>query len=243
LDVGFERCEDKGEKSAPKFVICSKYHKEEKALKPTKTHYPFNPKSSFNPKREMRKETPSREKKLLFACFVVVLVTWMSFASGIRELRKDASIMLETNIVMSLLIFHLVLILEFHLTLTLELRLTLLLVLCLVSLMDLIIAHMILVHERTALSLNALVTTHVLIVVVVSRIRLVFLLEGLTLTLSPDIWIVHVFPVVVHISLGQMVRYKGLSRLLLVAWLSAGFQKSISLTSALSHRPFLILCR
>jgi predicted nuclease with TOPRIM domain len=51
LGVGFERCEDKGEKSAPKFVVCSKYHKEEEALKPTKTHYPSNPKSSFNPKR------------------------------------------------------------------------------------------------------------------------------------------------------------------------------------------------
>jgi hypothetical protein len=48
----------KGEKSAPKFVPSSSYHKEEEALKPTKTHYPSNPKSSFNPKREVRKETP-----------------------------------------------------------------------------------------------------------------------------------------------------------------------------------------
>jgi hypothetical protein len=38
LGVGFERCEDKGEKSATKFVPSSSYHKEEKALKPTKTH-------------------------------------------------------------------------------------------------------------------------------------------------------------------------------------------------------------
>jgi hypothetical protein len=29
----------------------------------------------------------------------------------------------------------------------------------------------------------------------------------------------------------------------LVAWLSTGFQRFISLTPALSHRPFLILCR
>jgi hypothetical protein len=55
LGIGFERCEKKDEKSAPKFVPSSSYHKEEKALKPTKTHYPSNPKSSFNPKREARK--------------------------------------------------------------------------------------------------------------------------------------------------------------------------------------------
>jgi hypothetical protein len=30
LDVGFERCEKKSEKSAPKFVPSSNYHKEEK---------------------------------------------------------------------------------------------------------------------------------------------------------------------------------------------------------------------
>jgi hypothetical protein len=38
LGVGFERCEDKGEKSAPKFVPSSNYHKEEEILKSTKTH-------------------------------------------------------------------------------------------------------------------------------------------------------------------------------------------------------------
>jgi hypothetical protein len=57
LGVGFERCEKKGEKSAPKFVPSSSYHKEDEALKPTKAHYPSNLKSSFNPKREVRKET------------------------------------------------------------------------------------------------------------------------------------------------------------------------------------------
>jgi hypothetical protein len=41
------------------------------------------------------------------------------------------------------------------------------------SLMDLTIAHMVLVHERTTLSLDGLVTTHVLIVVIVSRTCLV----------------------------------------------------------------------
>jgi hypothetical protein len=78
--------------------------------------------------------------------------------------------MLETHIVMSSLIFRLILII----------------VLCLASLMDLIIAHMVLVHERTSLCLDALVTAHVLIVGIVLCISIVFLLEGLTLTLSPD---------------------------------------------------------
>jgi hypothetical protein len=76
LGVGFERYEKKGEKSAPKFVPNSSYHKEEEALKPTKAHYQSNPKSSFNPKREVRKKKPlSRESKLLCANFVAVLVT------------------------------------------------------------------------------------------------------------------------------------------------------------------------
>jgi hypothetical protein len=82
----------------------------------------------------------------------------------------------ETHIVMSFLIFRL--------ALSDALCLTLLLVLSLSSLMDLIIAHMVLVHEKTALSLYALVMAHILIVVIVSRVGLFFLLEGLTLTLS-----------------------------------------------------------
>jgi hypothetical protein len=67
LGVGFERCEKKGEKSAPKFVPSSSYHKEEEALKPTKAHYPSNPKSSFNTKREARKETP-KTREDAFVC-------------------------------------------------------------------------------------------------------------------------------------------------------------------------------
>jgi hypothetical protein len=66
--------------------------------------------------------------------------------------------MLETHIMMSSLIFHLVLILLFRLAFTLVLLLTLFHVLCLSSLMDPTITHMVLVHERTALSLDALVT-------------------------------------------------------------------------------------
>jgi hypothetical protein len=62
--------------------------------------------------------------------------------------------------------------------------LTLLLVLCLSSLMDSTIVHMVLVHEGTALSLDVLVTVHVLIVVIVSRVGLIFPLECLSPTLS-----------------------------------------------------------
>jgi hypothetical protein len=57
LGIGFERCEDKGEKSVHKFIPSSTYHKEEAIIKLTKAHYPSNPKPSFNPKRELRKET------------------------------------------------------------------------------------------------------------------------------------------------------------------------------------------
>jgi hypothetical protein len=93
--------------------------------------------------------------------------------------------MLETHIVMSLSIFCLVLILMFRLAFTLVLLLApshvsclpLLLMLCLSSLMEPTITHMVLVHERTALSLNALVTAHVLIVVTVFRVGQVFPLE------------------------------------------------------------------
>jgi hypothetical protein len=121
--------------------------------------------------------------------------------------------MLETHIVMSSLMFRLSLILVFRIARTLMLRLTLflvllltlshvlclalLLVLCLSSIMDSTIAHMVLVHERTALSLDALVMIHVLIVVVVFRVDLVFPLEGPFPTLRRDTWTVHAFPVMV----------------------------------------------
>jgi hypothetical protein len=76
--------------------------------------------------------------------------------------------------------------------------------------MYLTIAHMVLVHEKTTLSLDALVTAHVLIVVIVSHICLVFPLEGPSPTLSRDTLMVHAFPVVVHVLLDQVVRCKGL---------------------------------
>jgi hypothetical protein len=67
--VGFERCEKKDEKSAPTFVPSSSYHKEEKALKPTKTHYPSNAKPSFNSKRKVRKATPKLREEAFLCMF------------------------------------------------------------------------------------------------------------------------------------------------------------------------------
>jgi hypothetical protein len=167
----------------------------------------------------------------------------MSFAFDGRELRGDMLSMLETHTVMSSLIFRLVLILMFRLAFTLVLFLALSHVLCLAlllvlrlnSLMDLTIAHMVLVHERTDLSLDASVTAHVLIVVTVSSVGLIFPLEGPFPTLSGDTWTVHGFPIMVVVPLGQVVRCIGLLKPLLVTWLSAGFLRFISLTPSLSH--------
>jgi hypothetical protein len=65
--IGFERCEKKDKNSAPKFVPSSSYNKEEEALKPTKTHYPSNPKPSFNPKRGVKRESP-KPREEAFVC-------------------------------------------------------------------------------------------------------------------------------------------------------------------------------
>jgi hypothetical protein len=102
--------------------------------------------------------------------------------------------MLETHIMMSLLTF----------------RLAFLLVLRLIFLIDLTIAHMVLVHERVVLCLDALMSTHAFIVAFVPRVGMVFPLEVSILTLSRVALTVHTFPVVVHIPLAQMVRCKGL---------------------------------
>jgi hypothetical protein len=69
LGVSFERCEDKGEKRAPKFVPTSNYHKEEETIKPIKTHYLSSPKPSFNPKREVRKKIPKPRDEAFICMF------------------------------------------------------------------------------------------------------------------------------------------------------------------------------
>jgi hypothetical protein len=69
LCVVFERCEDKVLKSATKFVPSSNYQKEEETLKSTKTHYTSNTKPSFNPKREVSKETHMPREEALICMF------------------------------------------------------------------------------------------------------------------------------------------------------------------------------
>jgi hypothetical protein len=89
---------------------------------------------------------------------------------------------------MSLLIFCLILLLMHHL----------------ISFMNLTIAHIVLVHERIALCPDTLVMTHVLIMVIVPYVGTIFLLEDPTLALSQDTWTVHIFPIMVHVSLMQV---------------------------------------
>jgi hypothetical protein len=69
LGVCFKRYEDKGEKSAAKFIPSSNYHKEKESFKVTKTHYPTNPKSSFNPKREVKRESPKLRDEAFVCIF------------------------------------------------------------------------------------------------------------------------------------------------------------------------------
>jgi hypothetical protein len=99
--------------------------------------------------------------------------------------------MLETHIITSSLIF----------------RLTFLLMLRLIFLMDLTITHMMLVHDRVALCLDALVLTHVLIMVLVPHVGMVFPLEVFILTLSRVALTVHAFSIVVHVPLAQIMKY------------------------------------
>jgi hypothetical protein len=69
LGIGFDRCEDKGEKSAPKFIPSFNYYKEEEALKSTKTHYSSNAKPSINPKRVVKRESPKPGEEAFVCMF------------------------------------------------------------------------------------------------------------------------------------------------------------------------------
>jgi hypothetical protein len=212
LGIRFERCEKKSEKSAPKFVPSSSYHKEEKALKPTKVHYPSNPKPSFNPKIEARKETPKSRVKTFICMFCGRVGHLDEFCfrrkrierrrvEYARDSYRDEFIDFSTRYYSQVLP-------RFYSrgsprTFSRALPHT-------SSSASPQFAHKVLVHERTALSLDALVMAHILIVAIVSRVGLLFPLGGPSPTLSRDTWTVHAFPVVVHIPLGQVVRCKGL---------------------------------
>jgi hypothetical protein len=91
LGVGFERCEYKGEKSALKFVPSSIYHKEEEIFKFTKTHYPSNPKPSFNFKREVRKETPKLTEESFICIFCVCVGHLDEFCFHHKRIEKRHS--------------------------------------------------------------------------------------------------------------------------------------------------------
>jgi hypothetical protein len=176
LGVGFEMCEDKGEKSASKFIPSSTYHQEEKTIKSTKAHYPSNPKPAFNPKREVRKEILKlREEAFVYTfygrvghlhdfCFRCKRIERRRFDYARNSYRDEFSDFLPRSFSRALPHTSSHTLPQFNMGLT--------------------IAHIILVHERTALSLDALVMAHVLIVMIVSHVCLFFLLEGLTLNLS-----------------------------------------------------------
>jgi hypothetical protein len=65
-------------------------------------------------------------------------------------------------------------------------------------------------HKRVVLCLDALVSTHTLIVVFIPRVGMVFPLEVSILTLSCIALMIHTFSVVVHIPFARMVSCKGL---------------------------------
>jgi hypothetical protein len=184
LGVGFEWCEDNGEKSAPKFIPTSTYHKEEATIKSTKAHYPSNPKSFFNLKREARKET-SKSREEAFICIFCGRAGHLD-EFCFRRMRierrrvkyaRDSYCDEFFNVPLQSYSRFLPRSYPQASPCTFSvLSLALLLVLCLSSLMDPTISNMVLVHDRTTLSLDALVTAHVLIVVTVSRVGLIFLL-------------------------------------------------------------------
>jgi hypothetical protein len=137
---------------------------------------------------------------------MVVLVTWMSSASIAREWRRDVLIMLETLIIMR----------SFDYARNSYRNEFIDFPPCTSSHASPNFFHgpnhrsYVLIHERMTLCLDALVTAHVLIVVIVPRVGTVFLLEGVTLIVSRDTWTVHVSPIVIYIPLPQMVRCKRL---------------------------------
>jgi hypothetical protein len=191
LGLDYERCEDKVEISK-KIVPSSTYNDEKETLKAKQIPYPPNPKPSFNLKRGVKRESSKpREEGLVCMfcgraghldefCFWWKRIERRCARNSYRDVFLDlpphsySCALPRSYSRASSTLFHVF-------------CLALLLVLCLSSLMDLTIAHMVWVHERTALCVDTLDTAHVLIVVIVSRVGLISLLEGLTLSLSRDI--------------------------------------------------------
>jgi hypothetical protein len=178
LGVEFERYEKKGEKSAPKIVPNSNYYKDEEALKPTKIHYLSNPKPSFKPKRYVKRETPkpryeaflcmfyARAGHLDEFCFCHKRIEKRHFEYARNSFRDEFSDFPPHSFSRTLPCTFSRALSRFsygpnHRSYGFGSR-------------------------EIALCLDTLVTVHILIVVIIFRVGLIFLLEGLTLTLGPD---------------------------------------------------------
>jgi hypothetical protein len=193
LDLGYERCEDKGEIST-KFVPSSTYKDEEETLKTKQIPYSPNPKPSFNPKRAQKQTTNPSMPNLdgVYTCMFCGRVGHLDeFCFRHKRLEKKCVDYAKNSYHNELIDFlpHISSRAPSH------------------FLMDLTISHMVLVHKRVTLCLDTIVSTHILIVVLVPCIGMVLPLEVPILTLSRVALTVYAFPVVVHVPLTQIVKY------------------------------------
>jgi hypothetical protein len=195
--LGLRDVRKKG-RSVPKFVPISIYHKEDEAFKPTKTHYPSNQKPSFNPKREVRKETLKPRDGAFICLFCGCaghLDVFYFWRKRIEKMRFDYAKNSYRD--------------EFS------------------DFPSRSFSHTLPRTSSRALPQFAHGPNHrsygfgsrenrfeLRRFVYDPRshrcdrfpVDLIFLLQGLTLTLSRDTWAVHVFPVMLHVPLGQVVR-------------------------------------
>jgi hypothetical protein len=200
----------KDEKSAPKFVPSSSYHKEEEALKPTKTHYPSNPKPSFNPKRGVKRESPKMRDEVFVYMFCGHAGHLDEFCFWCKRIERRCIEYARNSYCDEFIDFpprsysHVPL--RFYSCASPHTS-------------SHVFPQFSYIPNRHSYSFGSQENrfeprhfgyAHVLVVVIVFHVGLVFLLEGPTPTLSRDTWMVHVFPIVVHVPLGQVVRCKGL---------------------------------
>jgi hypothetical protein len=73
LGVGFERCEDKGEKSAPKFILSSNCHTEEEVLK-HQNSLPTQSKAILQPQERSEEGIPQAERGSF--CLHILWLCW-----------------------------------------------------------------------------------------------------------------------------------------------------------------------
>jgi hypothetical protein len=131
----------RGDKSAPKFVLAPTTRKKRNHSNQPKST--TNPKPSFNPKKKVRKETPKPREESLICMFSGCAGHLDEFCFRCKRIEKRRFDYARNSYRDEFF--------DFRLILTRMLHLALLLMLCLVSLMDLTITHMLLVHERSTL--------------------------------------------------------------------------------------------